>query len=88
VILVHGTKAHVESLRAGVEAVLFTVGLRLNEEKTSVCYIDDGYDFLGFRIQRQVKKGSNKAFVYTWPSRQSQCVYSKFKRCAVGRLVS
>ena len=71
VILVHGTKAHAEGLRAGVEAVLSTVGLSLNEEKTSVCHIDEGFDFLGFRIQRQVKRGSNKAFVYTWPSRKS-----------------
>jgi RNA-directed DNA polymerase len=36
-----------------------------------VCSIDEGFDFLGFRIQRQVKRGSNKAFVYTWPSRKS-----------------
>ena len=47
------------------------MGLRLNEEKTSVCHIDEGFEFLGFRIQRQVKRGSNKAFVYTWPSRKS-----------------
>jgi RNA-directed DNA polymerase len=71
VILVHGTKAHAQSLRSGVEVVLSTVGLSLNEEKTSVCHIDEGFDFLGFRIQRQVKRGSKKAFVYTWPSRKS-----------------
>ena len=47
------------------------MGLSLNHEKTSVCLIDEGFDFLGFRIQRQVKRGSNKAFVYTWPSRKS-----------------
>ncbi len=34
-------------------------------------HIDDGFDFLGFRIQRQPKRGSNKAFVYTWPSEKS-----------------
>ena len=52
VTLVHGTKAHAESLRAGVQAVLLTVGLRLNEEKASACHIDERFDFLGFRIQR------------------------------------
>jgi RNA-directed DNA polymerase len=71
VVMVHGTQEHAEGLRSNVEAALSTVGLRLNEEKTSVCSIDEGFDFLGFRIQRQIKRGSNKAFVYTWPSRKS-----------------
>ena len=71
VVMVHGTEAHAHALRHDVEAALSTVGLSLNEEKTSVCHIDDGFDFLGFRIQRQVKRGANKAFVYTWPSRKS-----------------
>ena len=71
VVMVHGTRAHAEGLRREVEAALSTVGLRLNEDKTSVCHIDEGFVFLGFRIQRQVKRGSNKAFVYTWPSRKS-----------------
>lgn len=71
VIMVHGTRAHAEGLRHEVEAALSSVGLRLNEDKTSVGHIDEGFEFLGFRIQRQVKRGSNKAFVYTWPSRKS-----------------
>ncbi len=36
-----------------------------------MCHIDEGFDFLGFRIQRQIKRGSNMAFVYSWPSRKS-----------------
>ncbi len=71
VVMVSGTRAHAEGLRPEVEAALSSVGRRLNEDKTSVCHIDEGFDFLGFRIQRQVKRGSNKAFVYTWPSRKS-----------------
>lgn len=71
VVMVHGTEAHAQALRHEVEAVLSKVGLRLSEEKTSVCHIDEGFDFLGFRIQRQHKRGSPKAFVYTWPSRKS-----------------
>jgi RNA-directed DNA polymerase len=71
VVMVHGTETHAHGLRPVVEAALSSVGLRLNEDKTSVCSIDEGFDFLGFRIQRQVKRGSNKAFVYTWPSRKS-----------------
>lgn len=71
VVMVHGSEAHAQGLRSAVEAALCSVGLRLNEEKTRVCSIDEGFDFLGFRIQRQAKRGSNKAFVYTWPSRKS-----------------
>ena len=71
VVMVHGTEAHAHALRHDVEAALSTVGLSLNEEKTSVCHIDEGFEFLGFRIQRQHKRGSDKAFVYTWPSRKS-----------------
>lgn len=71
VVMVHGTGTHAQSLRPTVEAALASVGLRLNEDKTRVCSIDEGFDFLGFRIQRQAKRGSHKAFVYTWPSRKS-----------------
>jgi RNA-directed DNA polymerase len=71
VVMVHGTEAHASALRDEVAVVLSTMGLRLSEEKTMVCHIDEGFDFLGFRIRRQTKRGSNKAFVYTWPSRKS-----------------
>jgi RNA-directed DNA polymerase len=54
-----------------VAAVLSTVGLRLSEEKTMTVHIDEGFDFLGFRIQRQTKRGTSKRFVYTWPSKKS-----------------
>jgi RNA-directed DNA polymerase len=71
VVMVAGTEAHADGLRDEVAAVLSTMGLRLSEEKTMTVHIDDGFDFLGFRIQRQTKRGSNKRFVYTWPSKKS-----------------
>ena len=71
VVLVSGTNAQAEALKVEVAAVLSTMGLRLSEEKTGVCHIDEGFVFLGFRIQRQVKRGSNKAFVYSWPCKQA-----------------
>ncbi len=71
VVMVAGTKVHAEGLRDEVAAVLSTVGLRLAEEKTMTVSIDEGFDFLGFRIQRQTKRGSHKRFVYTWPSRKA-----------------
>ena len=71
VVMVSGTKAHAEALREEVAAVLSTVGLRLSEEKTRICHIDEGFDFLGWRIQRRTKRGSNKRFVYSWPSKKA-----------------
>ena len=34
-------------------------------------HIDEGFDFLGFRIQRQPKRGSGKPTVYTYPSKKA-----------------
>ena len=71
VVMVAGTKAHAEDLKVEVAAVLSTMGLRLSEEKTMIVDIDEGFDFLGFRIQRQTKRGSNKRYVYTWPAKKA-----------------
>ena len=71
VVLVSGTRTDAESLREEVAAVLAPMGLHLSEEKTTIVHIDEGFDFLGFRIQRQRRKGSNKRHVYTWPSKKA-----------------
>jgi RNA-directed DNA polymerase len=71
VVMVAGTKAHAEDLKGEVAAVLSTVGLRLSEDKTMIVDIDEGFDFLGFRIQRQTQRGSNKRYVYTWPTKKA-----------------
>ncbi len=42
------------------------MGLRLSEAKTQVTHLDRGFDFLGFRIQRRRKRGTNKWYVYTF----------------------
>jgi RNA-directed DNA polymerase len=47
------------------------LGLRLAPEKTRVVHIDEGFDFLGFHIRRMRKRGTNKHYVYTTPSRAS-----------------
>ncbi|GCB42721.1 group II intron maturase-specific domain-containing protein [Streptomyces sp. NL15-2K] len=44
------------------------MGLRLSPEKTLITHIYEGLDFLGWRIQRHRKQGSNRHFVYTYPS--------------------
>jgi RNA-directed DNA polymerase len=71
VVLVAGTAAHAADLREEVAAVLAPMGLRLSEAKTKVCHIDEGFDFLGFRIQRRRKRGTAKRVVYTYPSKKA-----------------
>jgi RNA-directed DNA polymerase len=66
VVLVHGTQADTEALREEVAAVLATIGLRLSPAKTRIAHISDGFDFLGFRIQRRRKPGTAKWYVYTF----------------------
>jgi RNA-directed DNA polymerase len=71
VLLVSGDRHHAEALREEVAAVLAPLGLRLAPEKTAVVHIDEGFDFLGFHIRRMRKRGTNKHYVYTTPSRKS-----------------
>jgi RNA-directed DNA polymerase len=52
--------------------VLAPLGLRLSESKTRVCHIDEGFDFLGFRIQRHLKKGTSRKHLYTYPSKKAK----------------
>jgi RNA-directed DNA polymerase len=71
VVLVAGSRAHAERLRDEVAELLRPMGLRLSEEKTKIAHIDEGFDFLGFRIQRHPKRGSGKRYVYTYPSKKA-----------------
>ena len=71
VVMVSGSQEDAEALRNEVTSVLAPMGLRLSEEKTKICHIDEGFDFLGFRIQRRLQRGSDKRRVYTYPSKRS-----------------
>jgi len=72
VVMVHGSRDDAEALWDEVAVVLAPMGLRLSEEKTRVCHIDEGFDFLGWRIQRRAWRGrAGKRAVYTYPSKKS-----------------
>jgi len=72
VVMVNGTKDDTKALRHEVAEVLAPMGLRLSEEKTRTCHIDEGFDFLGWRIQRRHRRGQNgKKAVYTYPSKKA-----------------
>ncbi len=69
VVMLTGTKEHVEALREEVQAVIAPMGLRLSEQKTLVTHIDEGFDFLGFHIQRKRQEGSMRRTIYTYLSK-------------------
>ena len=71
VVLVAGTRAHAEAVRDEAVAVLAPMGLRLSDAKTKIAHIDEGFDFLGFRVVRQRKRGSGRSCVYTYPAKRS-----------------
>jgi len=72
VVMISGTRGAADALWDEVTAVLSPMGLRLSEEKTRVCHIDEGFDFLGFRIQRRAWRGrGDERTVYTYPSKKA-----------------
>jgi RNA-directed DNA polymerase len=66
VVLVKGEDHHVAELHQQITQLLAPLGLRLSAAKTRMVRLDEGFDFLGFRIQRRHKRGSNKWYVYTF----------------------
>ena len=66
VVLTDGTEDHLLILREQIAHLLEPLGLRLSEAKTRVVHMSEGFDFLGFRIQRKRKRGTNKWYVYTF----------------------
>jgi hypothetical protein len=72
VVMVGGTRDDAEALFDEVATVLAPMGLRLSEEKTRVCHIDEGFDFLGWRIQRRAMRGQGGTrALYTYPSKKA-----------------
>jgi RNA-directed DNA polymerase len=85
VVLLHGTRAEADALRDEIGVMLADkLKMTLSAEKTLVTHIDDGFDFLGFHIQRKTR-GDGRHVVLTIPSKQAlAAVMSKIKQ-ATGR---
>ena len=80
VVMVKGSRNDAERLRVEVAAVLAPMGLQLSESKTKIASIDEGFDFLGFRIQRRRKRGTTRRYVYTYPSKKAvQAIIDKVR---------
>ena len=80
VVCVAGDRNHAEALVAETERVIRPLGLALSPEKTRVTHIDEGIEFLGWRIKRQ-RGRDRRPHVYTYPSKRSlQAVMAKVKK--------
>jgi hypothetical protein len=58
-------------LRDEMAGVLAGMGLRLSPAKTVITHIDEGLDFLGWRLQRHRKRGTSKHYVYVYPAKKA-----------------
>jgi RNA-directed DNA polymerase len=72
VVMIRGTRADADALWDELAGVLAPMGLRLSAEKTRVSHIDEGFDFLGWHIQR--RNGPSRTgttAIYTYPSKKA-----------------
>jgi RNA-directed DNA polymerase len=74
ILLVRGTKAQAEEIKQACKAYLCDeLGLDLSEEKTKITHIQDGVDFLGYRIFRCNRSSKGKRVgVFARPTAESQ----------------
>ena len=71
VVLVHGSKSDAQALRDEIGGLLAReLRMTLSVEKTHITHIDDGFVFLGFRIQRW-RHGNGRRVVRTIPSKRA-----------------
>jgi RNA-directed DNA polymerase len=73
--MVAGTKDDAQALEEEIAGILSTLGLRLSPEKTLITHIDEGLDFLGWRIQRHRKRGKQptvRLYLLVTQSRQGR----------------
>jgi RNA-directed DNA polymerase len=79
-LMIRGSQSDAVALRDEIAGVLSTMGLRLSPDKTLITHIDEGVDFLGWRIQRHRKRGTTRHFIYTYPAKKSlKAVMAKVK---------
>ncbi len=84
VVLVHGTREDADALRAEIGRLLADqLAMTLSVEKTLVTHIDDGFDFLGFHIQRNPRGGRH--VVLTYPAKHALLAVMHKIRKATGR---
>jgi RNA-directed DNA polymerase len=73
IVLVRGTRAHAQTLKEEFKQFLKEeMGLELNEEKTRITHVRDGFDFLGYHIRRGDKsKDRLRVGVFVKPAKKN-----------------
>lgn len=75
VVIWNGKRERAEEIKAEIQTFLNdTLKLRLSEEKTLITHVDDGFDFLGYRIQGDKRWSDGK-----W------CLFSRIPPKAIRR---
>ena len=67
VVLCNGTKAEAQSMKEELQHVLHHMGLTLSEEKTKITHITEGFQFLGYRIERSRGEEARWSLRYSYP---------------------
>ena len=71
VVVGNGTRAEVKATKAAIQQFLeHQLHLTLSEEKTVITHVNDGFDFLGFHIQR-IRNG-NRRVVHLQPTAKAK----------------
>jgi RNA-directed DNA polymerase len=70
VICVAGERRHAETLVTQTARILGPLGLALSGEKTRITHIDEGFDFLGWRIKRG-RGRHGRPVIHTYPSKRA-----------------
>jgi len=73
ILVVRGTKAQAQDIKEACKIFLRDeLGLELSEEKTRITHIEDGFDFLGYRLVRcNTPSNGRKVGVFIRPSEKS-----------------
>jgi len=88
VVLTNSDKAFAHKLREEFDGILQGLGLELSEEGTQVVHLNDGFDFLGFHLQRVYSTMSNKNMVLVKPTQQSIDKFKEATRAITAREMS
>lgn len=71
-VIICRTKEQANEAQRRIQAILKRLKLTLHPTKTKVLYTrKEGFDFLGFRIQKMKSRSTGKLLPYMWPSRKA-----------------
>jgi len=79
VVFCNGTKAEALAIKQELGELLGTMGLTLSEEKTKVTHITEGFDFLGYRIIRDIRTRGKMVPKVVIPEKAIKCFRTRMR---------